>query len=109
MRHTASRPAPPPPSRIAHAPAALVLIEQALLGLVALAAVALVSLPAARAANATFGCLPFWLLALPLSAWACARALRLRATPMLPRANVHVLAMRPRTPTRTARPLPRAA
>lgn len=57
-----------------HAP-----LEQTLLALAALAAVALLSFPAARGASEAFGWLPFWLLALPLSAWATARALRVRA------------------------------
>lgn len=54
-------------------------LEQALLALAALAVVALSSFPAAREASVAFGWLPFWLLALPLSAWAMARALRVRA------------------------------
>ncbi|MFZ5636478.1 MAG: hypothetical protein ACOY82_07795 [Pseudomonadota bacterium] len=62
-------------------PSASVLIERALLGTVALGLVAMLSFPAARGVDATFGWLPFWLTALPLSAWATARTLRLhRAT-----------------------------
>lgn len=88
------------------------LIEQSLLGAVALGVVAMLSLPAARAGSETFGWLPFWLLALPLSAWAVARLLRLRdqrawamARPM---ASVHALhGVRPRTVM--VRTLPRAA
>ncbi len=101
MRHPASRPAQP----------ALAMVEQAMLGLAVLALVALVSLPAAHGASATFGWLPFWLLALPLSAWTTARLLRLHATvgPTQAQATVHVLAMRPRTQARTTRALPRAA
>ena len=75
------------------------LVEQCLLGAVALGVVAMVSLPAVRGMSDTFGWLPFWLLALPLSAWAVARALRRRnnlghAPPM---ATVHPIgAARPR-------------
>lgn len=58
-------------------PSASVLIERALLGAVALGVVAMLSFPAARGVDATFGWLPFWLTALPLSAWATARTLRL--------------------------------
>lgn len=55
------------------------LIEQALLGLAALAVVAMLSWPAARSIGAVFGWVPFWLLALPLSAWASLRWSRYRA------------------------------
>lgn len=113
MPHTASRPAPARPMP------GDVLIEHALLGLAALAVVALISLPAARSASDTFGWLPFWLLALPLCAWATARLLRLRAgranghenghAGRRASASVHVLAVRTRTPDGTARTLPRAA
>jgi hypothetical protein len=88
------------------------LIEQSLLGAVALGLVAMLSLPVARAGSETFGWLPFWLLALPLSAWAVARLLRLRdqrawdrARPM---ASVHALRAAPRR-SAAAQPLPRAA
>jgi hypothetical protein len=89
------------------------LIEQSLLGAVALDLVAMLSLPAARAGSETFGWLPFWLLALPLSAWAVARLLRLReqramAAVRRPMASVHALHAVPRR-TVAARPLPRAA
>jgi len=40
-----------------------------LLALMFLGLVAMLSLPQARAASATFGWMPLWLLALPLSAW----------------------------------------
>lgn len=66
-------------------------LEQTLLGLAALAVVALLSFPAMRGASEAFGWLPFWLLALPLSAWATARALRLRAA----RAQADTKAARP--------------
>lgn len=75
------------------------LLEQSLLGAAALALIALLSLPAARGASDTFGWLPFWLLALPLSAWAVARALRWRNNHghELPMATVHPIASaRPR-------------
>jgi hypothetical protein len=67
------------------------LLEQCLLCTVALVPIALLSLPAARAASDTFGWLPFWLLALPLSAWAAARALRRHSNHghALPMATVH--------------------
>ncbi|MCC7248599.1 MAG: hypothetical protein IT473_08245 [Lysobacter sp.] len=74
-------------------------LEQTLLGLAALAVVALLSFPAARGASETFGWLPFWLLALPLCAWATARALRVRAAragagdeAARPLASVHAIA-----------------
>ena len=54
-------------------------IEHASLALVALGLVVIASFPAARGISETFGWLPFWLFALPLSAWAAARALRGRA------------------------------
>lgn len=67
------------------------LLEQALLGAAALAAIAMLSLPAARGVSETFGWLPFWMLALPLTAWAVARALRRRSNNgrVLPMATVH--------------------
>ncbi|NOT87607.1 MAG: hypothetical protein HOP03_05440 [Lysobacter sp.] len=67
------------------------LLEQCLLGAVALAWVALLSLPAARGVSETFGWLPFWMLSLPLSAWAVARVLRRRGNRRLaqPMATVH--------------------
>ncbi|MBX3711736.1 MAG: hypothetical protein KF800_07230 [Lysobacter sp.] len=89
------------------------LIEQSLLGAAALGLVTMLSLPAARAGSETFGWLPFWLLALPLSAWAVARLLRLRelrtmAAAQRPVASVHALHAVPRR-TAAVRPLPRAA
>lgn len=54
------------------------LLEQSLLGAIALALVAMLSLPAARGVSDSIGWLPFWLLALPLSAWMTARSLRYR-------------------------------
>lgn len=71
------------------------LIEQSLLGAVALGLVAMLSLPIARSGSETFGWLPFWLLALPLSAWAVARLLRLREA-RRPMASVHALHAVPR-------------
>lgn len=65
--------------------------EQTSLAITAVAVVGLLSFPALRAASETFGWLPFWLLALPLSAWATARALRLRAA----RAHADAEAARP--------------
>lgn len=83
-------------------------LEQALLGAVALALVAMLSLPAARGVSDAFGWMPFWLLALPLSAWGAARALRRsHRQQVLPMATVH-----PIRAVRVVRPheaLPRAA
>ena len=59
------RPAMP---RAARAPAASPL-AQAMLGLLLLAAITVLSLPEARAVSASLGWVPFWLLALPASAW----------------------------------------
>lgn len=69
------------------------LLEQAPLGMLALALVAMLSLPAAREVSEIFGWLPFWLLTLPLSAWAVARALRHRSPRerFLPMATVHAI------------------
>lgn len=81
-------------------PSSVSAIEHGLLGMAALALVALLSLPAVRGVSDTFGWLPFWLLALPLSAWAVARALRRRSNAghALPMASVHPIgAARPRT------------
>lgn len=88
-------------------------IEQSLLGAVALGLVAMLSLPVARSSSETLGWLPFWLLALPLSAWVVARLLRLReqravAATRRPMASVHRLHAVPRR-IAAARPLPRAA
>lgn len=86
------------------------LLEQALLGAAALALVAMLSLPAARGVSDAFGWMPFWLLALPLSAWTAARALRHlehRQRRVLPMATVHRIGA-----VRAPRPheaLPRAA
>jgi hypothetical protein len=89
------------------------LIEQSLLGAVALGLVAMLSLPAARSTSESLGWLPFWLLALPLSAWAVARLLRLREQRAVvaarrPVASVHALHAVPRR-TVAVRPLSRAA
>ncbi len=72
-------------------PSSMSLLEQALLGAIALALVAMLSLPAARGLSDTFGWMPFWLLALPLSAWGVARALRQRRRfrRLLPMATIH--------------------
>ncbi len=69
------------------------LVEQALLGAVALGLLAMLSLPALRGVSDTFGWLPFWLLALPLTAWAAARALRRRdvRAQSRPMATVHAI------------------
>lgn len=78
-------------------PSSMSLLEQALLGAVALALVAMLSLPAARGLSDTFGWLPFWLLALPLSAWGVARALRQlrqRQQRVLPMATIHPIRAR---------------
>ena len=85
------------------------LLEQALLGAVALALVAMLSLPAARGVSDAFGWMPFWLLALPLSAWAAARALRHSSHRgrVLPMATVHRIDTAPAPRPREA--LPRAA
>lgn len=90
-------------------PSSMSLIEQALLGAVALALVAMLSLPAARGVSEALGWLPFWLLALPLSAWAVARALRHHGQrrPSLPMATVHPIHVARAAPTREA--MPRAA
>jgi hypothetical protein len=73
-------------------------IEQALLGAATLALVAMLAFPEARGACATFGWMPFWLVALPLCAWAVARGLRLSAEATLairPSARVHRLPVVP--------------
>ncbi len=77
-------------------PSSMSLLEQALLGAVALALVAMLSLPAARGLSDTFGWLPFWLLALPLSAWGVARTLRQhrQRRPVLPMATIHPIRAR---------------
>jgi len=70
------------------------LIEHALLGASALGLVAILAFPEARGASETYGWLPFWLLALPICAWAVARALRGRASQesaTRPLARVHRL------------------
>jgi hypothetical protein len=73
-------------------------IEHASLGLAALGLVILLSFPAARSFSDTFGWLPFWLMALPLSAWAVARALRsrVRAGEARPSSRVHPIGVVPR-------------
>ncbi len=54
------------------------LLEQSLLGIAVVGSIAMLSLPAARSIGETFGWMPFWLLALPLSAWLALRLSRLR-------------------------------
>jgi hypothetical protein len=86
-------------------------IEQALVGALALGLVAMLSFPGARAADGAIGWLPFWLVALPASAWLTARGLRRRAATTWaarPLASVHALAVR-RASARTASALRRAA
>lgn len=75
-------------------PSSVSLLEQCLLASAGLALVAMISLPAMRDVSNTFGWLPFWLLALPLTAWAAARALRHRGQrqAVLPIATVHLIA-----------------
>ena len=100
------------PHRREPAPArTLSAIEQALIGALALGLVAMLSFPAARAADGTVGWLPFWLVALPSSAWFTARWLRRReaiAWAARPLASVHAFAAR-RVQPRTASALRRAA
>lgn len=88
-------------------------LEQGLLGAAALGLVAMLSFPAARGIGETFGWLPFWLLALPLAAWATSRLLRLRDAVALaarPSARVHRLqTIRPRRPVGRPQALRRAA
>ncbi len=90
-------------------PSSMSLLEQALLGAVALALVAMLSLPAARGVSDAFGWMPFWLLALPLSAWVVARTLRQRSRSgqVLPMATIHPI--RAARAPRTREALPRAA
>ncbi len=90
-------------------PSSMSLLEQALLGAVALALVAMLSLPSARGVSDTFGWIPFWLLALPVSGWAVARALRQRGQRrrVLPMATVHPIRIAHTVRSREA--LPRAA
>jgi ABC-type phosphate transport system permease subunit len=95
-------------------PSSASLLEQSLLGLTALAVVAMLSLPAARSVSESFGWLPFWLLALPLSAWITARILRYRSDSQrqrayaLPMATVHPIALA-RTQAKHPQALRRAA
>ena len=71
------------------------LFEQCLLGAAGLALIAMLSLPAMRDVSNTFGWLPFWLLALPLTAWAVAHALRQRGErdAVLPMATVYPISV----------------
>lgn len=88
------------------------LLEHCLLGAAALALVALLSLPAARGVSDTFGWLPFWMLALPLTAWAVARTLRRRSDRgnAMPMATVHPIgAARTRAGASAGQALRRAA
>jgi hypothetical protein len=66
--------------------------EQLMLGAAALGLVVMLSFPAARTGGDIFGWVPFWLLALPLSAWGMARALRQRSR----QRNVRGMALQPR-------------
>lgn len=90
-------------------PSSMSLLEQALLGAVALALVAMLSLPAARGLSDTFGWLPFWLLALPLSACGVARTLRQhrQCRRVLPMATIHPIRAKSAPGRREA--MPRAA
>jgi len=90
-------------------PSSMSLLEQALLGAIALALVAMLSLPAARGVSDTFGWLPFWLLASPLSAWGVARALRQSSQRrrVLPMATIHPIRAKSVPGRREA--MPRAA
>ncbi len=88
------------------------LLEQCLLGAAGLALIAMLSLPAMRDVSNTFGWLPFWLLALPLTAWAVARALRQRGQreTVLPMATVHPISVaRPSVNVADSHALRRAA
>ncbi|MEQ1514559.1 MAG: hypothetical protein ABL934_18035 [Lysobacteraceae bacterium] len=88
------------------------LLEQSLLGAAALGFAAMLSLPALRGMSDTFGWLPFWLLALPLTGWAMARTLRRRGNQAraLPMATVHpIAAVRPRAGSAGSQALRRAA
>lgn len=89
----------------------LSVIEQAMIGALALGFVAMLCFPGARAADGTVGWLPFWLVALPSSAWLTARWLRRReatAWAARPLASVHALATR-RKQARATPALRRAA
>lgn len=61
-------------------------VAQCVLGALFVAAIAVLSLPQARAVSASLGWVPFWLLALPASAWLALQAqryaMRLAATPV---------------------------
>lgn len=88
------------------------LLEQCLLGAAGLALIAMLSLPAMRDVSNTFGWLPFWLLALPLTAWAVARALRQRGErdAVLPMATVYPIGVaRPSVNVADSHALRRAA
>jgi hypothetical protein len=88
------------------------LVEQCLLGALVLALVTMLSLPETRGASESFGSLPFWLLVLPLTAWATARGLRQRGNGAraLPMATVHpIAAARPRAGLTGQEALRRAA
>lgn len=87
-------------------------IEQALLGALALGLLAILSFPALRMAGEVAGWRPFWLVALPASAWCTARMLRLREVAMRarrPLASVHAIAGARDSRTRTSPFLRRAA
>jgi hypothetical protein len=84
-------------------------LEQVSLAFLILGLVSIASFPAARGFSASFGWLPFWLLALPLSAWTVARALRGHGEKHVARAsaNVHRLAA-PRRVRTAAATIPQA-
>jgi hypothetical protein len=88
------------------------LYEQCMLAVVALALVAMLSLPAMRSVSESFGWVPFWLLTLPLTAWAAARALRHHGQrdAALTMATMHrIAAVRPHTGAVGQQALRRAA
>lgn len=68
--------------------------EHASLAFAALALTTMLSFPEARSVSDTFGWLPFWLSALPLTTWAATRAMRIRGGmhEARPSASVHRLA-----------------
>ncbi len=72
-------------------------LARAMFSLLLLAAIAVLSLPPARAVSDSFGWVPFWLLALPASAWLALQLPRRG----VPKAQVP---MRPGHPRRAASP-----
>jgi hypothetical protein len=83
-----------------HLPAQSSSVAQGVLGVLIVAAIAVLSLPQARAVSASFGWVPFWLVALPASAWLALQAQRL--TTPAPRVPAAVSPRR-----RSAAPVPR--